>query len=75
MMRKLSLFAVLATVAMPAVADTNWGTRAGSSADLSSAPATRTRERVNYEKYFYHKDAVIPVSDHDKLVVEVMCRF
>lgn len=51
MMRKLSLFAVLATVAMPAVADTNWGTRAGSSADLSSAPATRTRERVNYEKY------------------------
>lgn len=31
--------------------------------------------RVNYEKYFYHKDAVIPVSDHDKMVVEVMCRF
>lgn len=31
--------------------------------------------RVNYEKYFYHSDAVIPVSDHDKLVVEVMCRF
>lgn len=31
--------------------------------------------RVNFEKYFYHHDAVIPVSDHDKLVVEVMCRF
>ena len=32
-------------------AATNWGARAGSSADLSSAPATRTREKVNYEKY------------------------
>lgn len=31
--------------------------------------------RLNYEKYFYHSDAVIPVSDHDKVVVEVMCRF
>lgn len=31
--------------------------------------------RLNYEKYFYHHDAVIPVSDHDKFVVEVMCRF
>ncbi|MDW2959039.1 MAG: hypothetical protein R8M37_04535 [Alphaproteobacteria bacterium] len=51
MMKKLSLFAVLAVVVLPAVADTNWGTRAGSSADLSSAPATRTRQNVNYEKY------------------------
>lgn len=31
--------------------------------------------RVNYEKYFYGHDAVVPVSDHDKMVVEVMCRF
>ena len=37
--------------AVSADAATNWGTRAGSSADLSSAPATRTREKVNYEKY------------------------
>lgn len=32
-------------------AETNWGARAGSSANLSSAPATRTRENVNYKKY------------------------
>lgn len=31
--------------------------------------------RVNYEKYLYGSGAVIPVSDHDKLVVELMCRF
>lgn len=31
--------------------------------------------RVNYEKYFYHDNAIIPVSDHDKLVMEVVCRF
>lgn len=31
--------------------------------------------RVNYEKYFYQKDAVIPISGHDKMVVEAMCRF
>jgi hypothetical protein len=37
--------------AVGADAATNWGTRAGSSADLSGAPATRTREKVNYEKY------------------------
>ena len=53
-MRK-SLFAVVGVlVAMGTIgadAATNWGTRAGSSADLSSAPATRTREKVNYEKY------------------------
>ncbi len=34
-----------------ASAATNWGTRAGSSADLSGAPATRTRENINYKKY------------------------
>ena len=32
-----------------APAATNWGTRAGSSADLSGAPATRTRENINYK--------------------------
>ena len=53
MKKQLSLFAVAAalTVAMPAYSETNWGTRAGSSADLSSAPATRTRQNVNYSKY------------------------
>ncbi len=53
MKKSLSLFVGL-LVAMGAVsadAATNWGTRAGSSADLSGAPATRTREQVNYEKY------------------------
>lgn len=34
-----------------AYSDTNWGTRAGSSANLSGAPSTRTRENVNYKKY------------------------
>ena len=34
-----------------ASAATNWGTRAGSSADLTGAPATRTRENINYKKY------------------------
>ncbi len=42
---------------------------------LAFGAARRVELRVNYEKYFYHKDAVIPVSDHDKLVMEVMCRF
>ena len=53
-MRKISSLVVGALVAVGAVnanAETNWGTRAGSSADLSGAPATRTRENVNYEKY------------------------
>ncbi len=46
------IFSVLAAfAAVNADAATNWGTRAGSSADLSGAPATRTRENVNYEKY------------------------
>ena len=34
-----------------AMAETNWGTRAGSVANLSDAPATRARPTVNYEKY------------------------
>ena len=53
MTKKLSCFALLgALLAMnPAVAATNWGVRAGSSADLTGAPATRTRENVNYQKY------------------------
>ncbi len=53
-MKKSLSFVIGALVAFGAStvnADTNWGTRAGSSADLSSAPATRTREKVNYEKY------------------------
>lgn len=32
-------------------AATNIGTRAGSSVDLTSAPSTRERQKVNYEKY------------------------
>ena len=53
MTKKLSCFALLgALLAMnPAVAATNWGVRAGSSADLTGAPATRARENVNYQKY------------------------
>ena len=35
----------------PAYSATNWGTRAGSSADLTNGPATRTRENVDYTKY------------------------
>ncbi len=53
-MKKLgSVFVGLLTALAVVNADaaTNWGTRAGSSADLSGAPATRTRENVNYEKY------------------------
>ncbi len=51
MMKKFSVFALLAAMALPAVAATNSGTRAASSVDLTSGPATRTREKVNYEKY------------------------
>lgn len=47
----LVVAALVAFGTFDASAATNWGTRAGSSADLSSAPATRTREKVNYEKY------------------------
>lgn len=45
----VGLFA--AFLAMPAVAATNFGTRAGSSVDLSGAPAVRERTQINYEKY------------------------
>lgn len=53
MKKQISLF-VLATVmagVSPAIAATNIGTRAGSSADLTNMPATRERVPVNYEKY------------------------
>lgn len=42
---------------------------------LTFGAARRVELRVNYEKYFYGRDAVVPVSDHDKVVMEVMCRF
>ena len=45
----VGLFA--AFLAMPAVAATNFGTRAVSSVDLSGAPAVRERTQINYEKY------------------------
>ena len=53
MKKSLALFVgmLAAFVASGVNADTNWGTRAGSSANLSSAPATRTRQNINYEKY------------------------
>lgn len=51
MMKKFSVFALMAVMALPGIAATNSGTRAASSADLTSGPATRTREKVNYEKY------------------------
>ena len=53
MNKKLSCFALLAAVLAfgPAVAETNSGVYGASSADLTSAPATRTRENVNYKKY------------------------
>ncbi len=53
MRKQLSLF-VLAAVMFgvgTAGAATNFGTRAGSSVDLTGAPATRTRTNVDYEKY------------------------
>lgn len=31
--------------------------------------------RINYENYFYRKDAPVKVSEHDKIVVEFMVRF
>ena len=41
--------AILAT--SNAYSETNWGTRSGSSVNLSSTPSTRTRENINYKKY------------------------
>lgn len=53
MKRSVSLFlgALVAFGAVSADAATNSGTRVASSANLSSAPAVRKRENVNYEKY------------------------
>ncbi len=53
MKKKMSwiIGAMALVTAMPAMAATNWGTRAGSSVDLTGAPATRERANVNYEKY------------------------
>ena len=46
------LVGAIALIGMtPAFSETNFGSRAGSSADLSSAPATRTRQNANYTKY------------------------
>ena len=48
----LSVFAVTAILAAPAVAETNWGAQAGSTANLTGAPAVRSdNQNVNYEKY------------------------
>lgn len=53
MKKHFSLFLMLAAiVAMPAGAATNWGATAGSTADLTGAPAVRANPvNVNYEKY------------------------
>lgn len=53
MKAKISLLVLLMACigGEPAFAATNSGTRAASSADLTSAPALRTRTNVNYEKY------------------------
>lgn len=47
----LMVSAVALASVMPAYSATNSGTRAGSSANLSAAPATRTRQNVDYAKY------------------------
>lgn len=53
MKKHFSLFMLMAAfVAMPAVAETNWGMQAGSTADLTGAPAVRSNpSNVNYQKY------------------------
>ena len=53
MKKQLSLLAVAAALVSvaPAYSATNMGARAGSSAELSGAPATRTRQSVDYAKY------------------------
>ena len=52
---KKTLFGIVGVMSVLAVLDanaaTNSGTRAASSVDLSGAPATRSRETVNYQKY------------------------
>lgn len=53
MKQHLSLFALVAVMlgSVPALAATNSGVYGASSADLTGAPSTRTRENVNYQKY------------------------
>ena len=53
MKRNFSVFMLLAAfVAMPAFGETNWGAQAGSTADLTGAPAVRSNPtNVNYQKY------------------------
>lgn len=53
MKKHFSLFMVLAAMfAVPAVGETNWGAGAGSTADLTGAPAVRSNpSNVNYQKY------------------------
>lgn len=53
MKKQMSLFVWAAALlgAMPAMAATNTGARAASSADLTGRPAVRARENINYEKY------------------------
>lgn len=53
MKKSLSLFGLAVALfgVAPVFAATNSGTRAGSSVDLTSAPAVRERTQVNYEKY------------------------
>ena len=38
-------------------------------------PAVHCDLRVNYEKYFYNHDAVIPVGADDKIVAEIVLKF
>lgn len=53
MKKHFSMFMVMAALcAVPAMAATNWGSQAGSSADLTGAPAVRSNPaNVNYQKY------------------------
>ena len=52
MKMNFSVLVLAAVVAMPAVGATNWGSQAGSTADLTGAPAVRQNaSNVNYQKY------------------------
>lgn len=53
MKKNFSIFMLMAALfAMPAVGETNWGAQAGSTADLTGAPAVRSNpSNVNYQKY------------------------
>lgn len=42
---------------------------------LSLGKPFRADLRINYEKYFYQKDAIIDESEQDKLCIEIMLRF